>query len=713
MATAKQLIDADRCSLFVVHNNTDNSCASSPSKLVAYFEDGRTVTLGMGAGIAGHVAQTGETVNIADAYEDPRFNSAIDKATGYRTKSILCMPVRYEETIVAVAQLVNKNPKRCDDDLSDNNNNNNNGETVVSFERVFTPSDEELFATFSTFTGACLRNCRISQKLVHEKRKSDATLEVVSLLSQTDIRDVDGIVGHVMLGAKKLLCADRMSLFLVDKERHELFSQASHSTGGKEIRFPVGKGIAGAVAITGVGESIADAYSDPRFNRDVDVQLQYRTHSILCEPISLNGEVLAVAQLVNKMSSDGACVAFSAEDQATFKTFALFAAISINNSHLLEFAVRAGREAMELHNSIREGPNGGAALLPVPSGLTPVPRAEMNIFSLGNHQQQSSSLWSCAELDEQDVTSTDFDIFRLMSAERPLDAAVLAVVRIFEAGGLLQRSGCPRDVLVSFVLQCRRKYRTVPYHNFFHVVDVCQTLHTFLFHGRASELLTDIECFALLVTALAHDLDHMGLNNSFYLKTDSPLGILSSSSGNKSVLEVHHCNVAIEILGEDASNVFRHFGPAEASLAYRGLIDCVLATDMARHEELINAFTQMVGEGFNKSNDHHRRLVMQMLLKAADISNVTKPFEVSRKWAAAVTEEFYQQGDKEKEKGVTVLPMFDRAVNTELAKGQIGFIRFVAGKFFAKVVTDFFTGMKWTTERIESNTARWEELLSN
>ena len=687
MITAKSLIDSERCSIFIVHGET----------LTAYFEEGKSVVMDIHVGIAGHVARTGETVNIPDAYCDSRFNPAVDKATGYKTKSILCMPVRYEGVVVAVAQLINKNPVRRAVGTS--------SEEMCILDRSFSRQDEELFSTFSTFSGVCLRNCRISQNLLNEKRKSEAILDVVTLLSQTDIRDVDSIVGHVMLGAKKLLAADRTSLFLFDKERNELYSNMAHSTGGKEIRIPAGKGIAGTVASSGVGENIADAYNDHRFNREVDMQLGYHTLSILCEPITLNGEVLAVAQLVNKVLPDGTITTFTKDDQETFKTFALFAGISINNSYLLDFAIRAGQEAMELNSAMerpvpaRGGNNiGQNAATVVP--ITPVPSSELNLCS------------HVVALD-QDVTSVDFDIFKVKEMQNPLDKAVAVVMMTFESTGLLEKVKCSRETLLSFVCQCRRRYRTVPYHNFFHVVDVCQTLETFLFAGGASSLLSDTECFVLLITALVHDLDHMGLNNSFYLKTESPLGILSSSSGNKSVLEVHHCNIAIEILSEEASNVFRFLSPIELTAAYRGMIDCILATDMARHEELISSFTVMVEGGYDRSNEQHRRLVMQMLLKAADISNVTKPFEVSKKWAIAVTEEFYQQGDKEKERGVAVLPMFDRTVSTELAKGQLGFINFVAGKFFAKVVTDFFTGLRWTTERIAENTAHWKELLAS
>lgn len=181
--TAKQLTEADRGTIFLVKGDA----------LHAYFQDGRSVVMGIDTGIAGHVAKTGETVNIRNAYADPRFNSAVDKATGYRTETILCMPVYYEGAIVAVAQLINKQPHK-----------ETSGRLV---QQYFGSRDEELFSTFSTFVGVSLRNCRINAGLLQEKQKSQAILEVVTLLSNTDIRDVNAIVSHVMLGARKLLSA--------------------------------------------------------------------------------------------------------------------------------------------------------------------------------------------------------------------------------------------------------------------------------------------------------------------------------------------------------------------------------------------------------------------------------------------------------------------------------------------------------------------------
>ena len=52
------------------------------------------IRVGWGQGIVGHVAQSGVTLNIPDVYRDERFNQDVDNMTGYRTRSMLCMPIK-------------------------------------------------------------------------------------------------------------------------------------------------------------------------------------------------------------------------------------------------------------------------------------------------------------------------------------------------------------------------------------------------------------------------------------------------------------------------------------------------------------------------------------------------------------------------------------------------------------------------------------------
>ena len=101
---AKTLTKAERGTLFLVDEKTDEIWS-----LIAQGMEKQEIRLPRGSGIAGHVALTGEIVNIPDAYADDRFNPEVDKRTGFRTRNILTLPIRNKAAkIVATLQLLNK-----------------------------------------------------------------------------------------------------------------------------------------------------------------------------------------------------------------------------------------------------------------------------------------------------------------------------------------------------------------------------------------------------------------------------------------------------------------------------------------------------------------------------------------------------------------------------------------------------------------------------
>src|SRR6478672_4959994 len=115
-------------------------------------------------------------------------------------------------------------------------------------------------------------------------------------------RDLDRLLKLIVHAAARVVEADRCSLFLVDRERGELWTKVAQGIGTKEIRIPMDRGIAGAVAKTNEAINIPDAYKDPRFNQNVDKQTGYKTRTILCVPMrSLEGEVVGVLQALNKL----------------------------------------------------------------------------------------------------------------------------------------------------------------------------------------------------------------------------------------------------------------------------------------------------------------------------------------------------------------------------------------------------------------------------
>ncbi|MFN0064573.1 MAG: HD domain-containing phosphohydrolase [Myxococcaceae bacterium] len=100
---ACKVADADRCTLYVLDKEKNELWSKVARGASA------VIRIPLGAGLAGTVAQTGDIINIADAYADPRFNATIDKATGYRTQTVLCVPMRDAQgDIVGVLQVLNK-----------------------------------------------------------------------------------------------------------------------------------------------------------------------------------------------------------------------------------------------------------------------------------------------------------------------------------------------------------------------------------------------------------------------------------------------------------------------------------------------------------------------------------------------------------------------------------------------------------------------------
>jgi GAF domain-containing protein len=163
-----------------------------------------------------------------------------------------------------------------------------------------------------------LDETQFSQLLQDITEESERFLEVTELANNRAFKSMleRGLFAFTRKLAS-LLDAERSSLFL--REGEELVLKVAENLDEMgEVRFPVGSGIAGAVAQHGAAIRIDDAYSDPRFNRAVDQQTGFRTRSILCLPVkNLQGEVFAVAQLLNR--KDGK--PFDAHDEQRFSTF--------------------------------------------------------------------------------------------------------------------------------------------------------------------------------------------------------------------------------------------------------------------------------------------------------------------------------------------------------------------------------------------------------
>ncbi|MBK9372448.1 MAG: SpoIIE family protein phosphatase [Holophagales bacterium] len=196
-----------------------------------------------------------------------------------------------------------------------------------------------------------------------EKRLQDLRTLLEVAQAMTGIRQLQPLLELIVASATRLVDADRTSLFLLEPDGSLWTRVAQDST---DIRLPPGFGIAGIVARTGETLSIADAYEDPRFSRDVDVKTGYRTRSILCVPlVTPSGSVVGVIEAMNKKGE----IPFDADDEESLRALGSHAAVALDTQRLLVGELKRERMESEIELARKIQENLRPRKLPEPSWL--------------------------------------------------------------------------------------------------------------------------------------------------------------------------------------------------------------------------------------------------------------------------------------------------------------------------------------------------------
>ncbi|UCD32644.1 MAG: GAF domain-containing protein [Desulfobacterales bacterium] len=351
---ASSVMDADRASLFLV----DTSSQELWSK-VAEGEGSREIRIPIGEGIAGWVAKHDQLLNIRDAYNDDRFNPEVDKQTGYRTKSILCGPIKnFSGETIGIIQVINKKSEAVLDKKDDG----------------FSPEDEALFRAFAYQTTIAVENFQLYKKILSNHTKMAILLDVATSLSQT--LDLDTLIHNIIQKVTEILNAERSSLFLLDHETDELWSKVAEGTESAEIRFPCSEGLSGHAVSTGEVLNIADAYQDPRFNPAVDKETGFRTKSVICSPvINREGKTIGVIQGINKKEG-----VFDDEDEDLLQALSSQTAVALENAQLYEMTLNM-KNYLE---SVQESITNSIITLDNDYSVVTANQAAINLFQYGS-----------------------------------------------------------------------------------------------------------------------------------------------------------------------------------------------------------------------------------------------------------------------------------------------------------------------------------------
>jgi len=269
--------------------------------------------------------------------------------------------------------------------------------------------------------------------------------------------------------------------------------------------------------------------------------------------------------------------------------------------------------------------------------------------------------------------------------------------------------------------------KEVPYHNWYHAVDVTHCVYRLLHLCGTEHYLNNSERYALLVSATCHDVGHPGLNNIFLAEASHELALRYN---DKSPLENMHCSRLFEFVSTPKCNIFANLSVHQFQEVRKCCIEAILHTDNVHHFPMIKEVQMMyelhtgpvdasrnswikdtsfpskdVVEVF-RQNDM-RKMLVRLLLHVSDISNCNKPFRICRVWAHKVLEEFFSQGDQERKVGIPVQALNDREkVNRPMS--QVGFIEFLVSPLLFAVVK-VLPPLLPCAEQMVENTKTWHQ----
>ncbi len=288
---ARELLEADRCTVFI-HDHVKAELWSRVGQGLSRA----VIRLPVSRGLVGAAVTALRPVNVADAYRDPRFDPEIDQGTGYRTGSVLAVPmITREGRAAGVLQALNKRGGS------------------------FGVEDEEVALALAGQVAAALDNGRLYQAVLEKNAELQAAharlqkaLRELDALYEIEQRASSGAEPDALLEAALTravaLTDSEAGSFLLTRERGDgtLFFHSVLGEKGDEVRrltLPPGHGLAGAAALSGRAVVANDPSKEPSYDPGIAERVGFAVRNVLAVPVAWEGESFGALELLNKKSS--------------------------------------------------------------------------------------------------------------------------------------------------------------------------------------------------------------------------------------------------------------------------------------------------------------------------------------------------------------------------------------------------------------------------
>jgi len=259
---------------------------------------------------------------------------------------------------------------------------------------------------------------------------------------------------------------------------------------------------------------------------------------------------------------------------------------------------------------------------------------------------------------------------------------------ICKSQSYLSNLNVPISTLMAYMKMVDIGYKDNPYHNHIHAADVLLNMHYFMKSAIFNNNISTLDAFAILVSSAVHDVGHPGHNNHFEINTESTYAVRYN---DVSVLENMHISVAWSLLKNPKCNILCNMDKEQRKRFRKVMIDSVLATDMSQHSvhsETLEKLVEDYGEtdyidAEDRATNKFADEFLPIALHTADLGNLCKEIKYYSEWVDRLMNEFFKQGDKERERGLPISFLCDR-VKVNIHSGQVGFINFVIRPWFTK-----------------------------
>ena len=286
-------------------------------------------------------------------------------------------------------------------------------------------------------------------------------------------------------------------------------------------------------------------------------------------------------------------------------------------------------------------------------------------------------------------------------------------MELFEHFDLFKTLPLKRSSVKRFLADIDVSYRDNDYHNGVHAADVTQAAAYFI-ESSLQDQIEPIHIFALLLSAVVHDVGHPGLNNAYLVARQTDV---AERWNNVRVNENGHLYTANTLLKQ--YDVLKDFADDDRVLVLKLLQKMVLCTDMEVHADLVKKVIEAVEREFDKEAGLLKPvkewgevwIPLAFALHCADISNPARPYDLALYWANAIVEEFFKQGDLQRGFQMSVPGFMDRRLASPAGtqSSQLGFIKVIVKPSLELLDSYMPQAAAELLSHIETNIERYED----